>query len=56
MTKAGPSSYRVEQERYLTDSSLEGQGAASPYGYRCRVCVLSLHLYGRDQPFWVSQG
>jgi hypothetical protein len=30
----GPASYRVEQQRYLTDPRLEGRGATSPYGYR----------------------
>ena len=34
VTRASPSSYRVEQKRYLTDRSLEGHGAVSPYGYR----------------------
>lgn len=32
--RSGPSSYRVRQQRYLTDSRLEGQGATSPYNYR----------------------
>ena len=32
--RSGPSSYRVKQQRYLTDSRLEGQGATSPYDYR----------------------
>ena len=34
VTRIGPSSYRVEQERYLRGGSLEGEGTASPYGYR----------------------
>jgi len=39
VTSSGSSSYRVEQERYLTDSSLAGQGEPSPYGYRWDVPV-----------------
>ena len=41
VTRIGPSSYRVEQERYLRDGSLEGEGTASPYGYRW-LCLYSL--------------
>ena len=33
--RSGPASYRVRQQRYLTDNRLEGQGANSPYNYRC---------------------
>lgn len=39
VTRSGTSSYRVQQERYLTDSSLAGQGDTSPYGYRWDVPV-----------------
>jgi len=37
--RSGPSSYRVRQRRYLTDSRLEGQGATSPYNYRWEVPI-----------------
>ena len=40
--RSGPSSYRVRQHRYLTDSSLEGKGATSPYNYRWPSIILLL--------------
>ena len=43
VTRAGNSSYRLEQRRYLKDRRLEGQGRTSPYGYRC------MHAYPFSQ-------
>ena len=39
LTQLGPGRYRVEQERYLTDTTAAEDSEPSPYGYRWEVPI-----------------